>query len=127
MEPGSHDALRGGERPDWGFSRDHGTPVKVLACLVDAIAGKVSPGNRIKQEALIRGCAMFLDDQGGRLITAHVWPGCVVLALVWPGCVLALLLPGCILQLVAICTGGFEPQWWTRQACELPVVVTGWW
>ena len=30
MEPGSHDALRGGERPDWGFSRDHGTPVKVL-------------------------------------------------------------------------------------------------
>ena len=64
MEPGSHDALRGGERPDWGFSRDHGTPVKVLACLVDAISGKVSPGNRVEQEALIRGCALFPDDQG---------------------------------------------------------------
>ena len=82
MEPGSHDALRGGERPDWGFSRDHGTPVKVLACLVDAIAGKISPGNRVEQEALIRGCALFPDDQGGRLITALVWPGCVVSALV---------------------------------------------
>ena len=71
MEPGSHDALRGGERPDWGFSRDHGTPVKVLAYLVDAITGKrkVSPaGNCIEQEALIRGCALFSDDQGEGLL-----------------------------------------------------------
>ena len=63
---------------------------------MDAITGKVSPGNRVEQEALIRGCALFPDDQGERLITEHVWPGCVVLALVWPGCVSALLWPGCV-------------------------------
>ena len=98
----------------WGGGMEHGTGVTRCSAgrrttrlgflkrsrhtcksprLVDAITGKVSPGNHIEQEALIRGCALFPDDQGGRLITALVWPGCVVLALVLPGCVSALLLP----------------------------------
>ena len=109
MEPGSHDALRGGERPDWGFSRDHGTPVKVLACLVDAIAGKVSPaGNRVEQEVLIRGCALFPDDQGKAYYrTRMAWLCSISTIVAWL----------CISTIVAWLytpTSGNLHRWWLR-------------
>ena len=65
-----------------GFLKRSRHTRKSPSFLVDAISGKVSPGNRVEQEALIRGCALFPDDQGGRLIAEHMWPGCVVSALV---------------------------------------------
>ena len=76
---------------------------------MDAITGKVSPaGNRVEQEALIRGCALFPDDQGKAYYRTRVaWLCSISTSVAWL----------CISTIVAwlyTSTCGNLHRWWLR-------------